>query len=180
MSKKRKYKWLLKGKVVTQVSELDPNTNYVVYTIYYTDGTRYIGKYQVRSILTKPAPKNLIEGVEYFNKHVMRDNDGNIITSAVGRKKARTGGTKAKKEKYYSMMNVREFISYKGSRDYSEDPVDRQVDYIDIIYQCSHKKAATYLEADLQFKEQVLFSDKYLNSNILGSFYDDTLNGHLS
>jgi hypothetical protein len=47
----------------------------------------------------------------------------------------------------------------------------------EILYQCSTKKAATYLEAALLFHYDAIFDPKYLNSNISGTFYDNSLDG---
>jgi len=47
--------------------------------------------------------------------------------------------------------------------------------YREIIYICYNKTMMTYYETLLQFKENVLESDKYINDNILGKFYKKTI-----
>jgi len=43
------------------------------------------------------------------------------------------------------------------------------------MYICYNKTMMTYYETMLQFKENVLESDKYLNDNILGKFYKEKI-----
>lgn len=47
--------------------------------------------------------------------------------------------------------------------------------YREILYICYNRTMMTYYETMLQFKEQVLESDKYINDNILGKFYKKTI-----
>jgi hypothetical protein len=47
--------------------------------------------------------------------------------------------------------------------------------YREIIYICYNKTMMTYYETLLQFKENVLESDNYINDNILGKFYKKTI-----
>jgi len=68
------------------------------------------------------------------------------------------------------------FVSYVGSSKETEGQV---VDTKEILYQCSTKKAATYIEAGLLFDQNAIFSDEYLNLNISGKFFDSDLNGLL-
>jgi len=66
------------------------------------------------------------------------------------------------------------FIHYNGS---SDNTKNLKVLHKEILYQCSTKKTATYIEAALLFEYDVLFSNEYLNENVLGSFYDNSLEG---
>lgn len=178
MGKKSSYSWVdLDGNPINSHKDLHPNTTHLVYIIYYADGSKYIGKVATVKTLTKPAPKKLKTNVRYFNKEVLRDEQHNIITSKSAKKAARARGLKAKREKYYTVTIERDFLRYKGSRDYSLDEVEKVVDYIQVIYETTTEVAATYLEAHLQFGQQVLFDDTYLNKNILGKFYDNVLDG---
>ena len=43
--------------------------------------------------------------------------------------------------------------------------------YREIMYICYNRTMMTYYETMLQFKENVLESDKFINDNILGKFY---------
>lgn len=47
--------------------------------------------------------------------------------------------------------------------------------YREIMYICYNKTMMSYYETMLQFKENVLEGDKYLNDNILGKFYKEKI-----
>jgi len=47
--------------------------------------------------------------------------------------------------------------------------------YREILYICYNRTMMSYYETLLQFKENVLESDKYINDNILGKFYKKTI-----
>lgn len=66
------------------------------------------------------------------------------------------------------------FINYQGSHDQAKEltPAVKQ-----IIYQCSKRKAATYLEMELLVKHEAIFLDRYINENISGTFFRNSLDG---
>jgi len=68
------------------------------------------------------------------------------------------------------------FINYVGS---SKETEGHEINYKEILYQCSTKKAATYIEAGILFSENAIFDDEYLNLNISGKFFDNDLDGLL-
>ena len=68
------------------------------------------------------------------------------------------------------------FIDYVGSSKETEGEI---VKTKEILYQCSTKKAATYIEAGILFNENAIFEDDYLNLNISGKFFDNDLDGLL-
>lgn len=68
------------------------------------------------------------------------------------------------------------FANYTGSSKETEGEIVNQKE---ILYQCSTKKAATYIEAAILFAENAIFEDEYLNKNIIGKFFDSDLNGLL-
>lgn len=68
------------------------------------------------------------------------------------------------------------FIKYEGS---SELTKDLKVESKEILYQCGTKKAATYLEAALLFHHDAIFDPMYLNENISGVYFDNSLDGLL-
>ena len=68
------------------------------------------------------------------------------------------------------------FINYTGS---SKETEGHEIDYKEILYQCSTKKAATYIETAILFNENAIFDDDYLNLNISGRFFDSDLDGLL-
>ena len=80
---------------------------------------------------------------------------------------------KGKKRCRRKMKNL-PFVNYAGSHEQSQllVPVTKQ-----IIYQCRQRKAATYLEAELLFEHEAIFKDKYLNENISGTFFKNSLDG---
>ena len=68
------------------------------------------------------------------------------------------------------------FVKYEGSHELA-DSLD--IDVKEILYQCTTKKAGTYLEAALMFHHDVLFDDSYLNENISGVFFSNSLDGYI-
>tara|TARA_R110000744_G_scaffold170264_2_gene288394 strand:- start:1435 stop:1854 length:420 start_codon:yes stop_codon:yes gene_type:complete len=68
------------------------------------------------------------------------------------------------------------FVDYTGS---SKETTGEAVIRKEILYQCSTKKAATYIEAGILFNEDAIFSEDYLNLNIIGKFFDSDLKGLL-
>lgn len=68
------------------------------------------------------------------------------------------------------------FVDYVGS---SKETFGEVVATKEILYQCSTKKAATYIEAGILFNESAIFGDEYLNLNISGRFFDNDLDGLL-
>jgi len=167
--------WIYKDKEIKSHSDLHKDCTDIVYIIMYTSENLYIGKKTVRSTSLLPKLKTKVrEGARTITRHILRDEQGNIITSKADRKKARARGLKAKAELYEEVITDKPFIDYKGSHKEAED---LEIVKKEIIYQCSNKKTATYLEAMLLFSEDVLFSDIFLNENILGSFYDNSLDG---
>lgn len=80
---------------------------------------------------------------------------------------------KGKKRNRRVMTNI-PFVKYQGS---SEDVKELTPADKNILYQCKSKKAATYLEAMLLFEHDAVLKDEYLNSNISGTFYSNSLEG---
>jgi hypothetical protein len=68
------------------------------------------------------------------------------------------------------------FKNYQGSH---AEAKTLEVVEKEIIYQCSKRKAATYLEMELLVKNFAIFTKGYLNENIGGTFFSDSLNGLL-
>lgn len=80
-----------------------------------------------------------------------------------------------KNYKRVEMKNL-PFANYEGSSKETEGQVLVRKE---ILYQCSTKKAATYIETALLFEHEAIFSEEFLNKNILGSFFDNDLDGLL-
>jgi len=68
------------------------------------------------------------------------------------------------------------FAKYVGS---SKETFGEVLVGKEILYQCSTKKAATYIEAALLFNNNAIFEDEYLNLNISGRFFQNDLDGLL-
>ncbi len=78
------------------------------------------------------------------------------------------------KKRARRVMTELPFVNYKGSY---ADEFGYEVESKTILYQCSTKKAATYLEAALIFHYDALFDPDYLNRNIVGKFFPNDLDG---
>jgi len=80
---------------------------------------------------------------------------------------------KGKKRNRRIMTNL-PFIKYQGSFDGAEllVPVTKE-----ILFQCSQRKAATYLEMELMIENRAVFRPDYCNENIGGTFFANSLDG---
>jgi len=68
------------------------------------------------------------------------------------------------------------FVNYEGSHDLAGS---LEISKKEILYQCNSRKTATYLEAALLFHYDAIFDPHWLNENILGKFYSNSLKGIL-
>ena len=75
-------------------------------------------------------------------------------------------GYKRKRIDYVESNWMKYTGSNKGTKDW-----DIKHCYREIIYICYNKTMMSYYETKLQFTENVLENDKFLNDNILGKFY---------
>jgi hypothetical protein len=68
------------------------------------------------------------------------------------------------------------FAKYEGSSELTQGlkAVSKE-----ILYQCSTKKAATYLEVALLMHHDALFDPDFINENISGTFFNSDLDGLL-
>ena len=64
--------------------------------------------------------------------------------------------------------------SYRGSSKLSKGKI---ISDKEILYLCSNKRTATYLEAKTIMCSDAMFKDEYLNANCLGKFFDNALGG---
>lgn len=82
---------------------------------------------------------------------------------------------KGKKRNRLIMTNL-PFVKYQGSFDGAEllTPISKL-----IVFQCSKRKASTYLEMELMVEHMVIFEPEYINENIAGTFFKDSLDGLL-
>lgn len=68
------------------------------------------------------------------------------------------------------------FAKYEGSHD---NAAGLKIAEKEILYQCSSRKSATYLEVALLFHHDAVFDPLFLNANIGGLYFDNDLNGLL-
>ena len=80
--------------------------------------------------------------------------------------------------KNYKRVELKDipFAKYEGS---SKENEGKTLVSKEILYQCSNKRSATYIETSLLFHNDVLFTDKYNNKNIAGTHFDNALDGLL-
>lgn len=82
------------------------------------------------------------------------------------------------KRKNYARREIKNlpFIKYEGSHEGAEG---LEIQTKKILYQCRTKKASTYIETALLFEYHAIFRDVYLNLNIAGTHFDNSLDGQL-
>lgn len=120
-----------------------------IYSIEYTDGTKYIGMKTFYSFTTLPALKT---GIPRPNS-------------------TRVGKNRNGKRDYFDIVQKESnWQQYTGS---SKDIGNRSVKAKYIIELAHSKRYLTYLEVKHLMINEVLESDTYLNSNILGKFFDN-------
>lgn len=71
------------------------------------------------------------------------------------------------------------FKNYIGSFDGHKDIKPEEIASKTILYQCSSRKTSTYLEAETLFKTRAIFKHSYINDNISGKFFKNSLDGLL-
>lgn len=170
--------WFYKGKEIKSHADLHKDCTDFVYELQFVSGRKYIGKKTCRSESILPAQKKgLREGAERVYRHILRNEDGKIITSKADKRKARKTGLKAKREEFDKIVTDKPFTKYVGS---SEENSNEVLISKEILYQSSLKKTATYVETALLFANDVLFNDTYTNICIAGTFWDDSLQGILN
>lgn len=167
--------WTYKGKNIYSHEDLHLECTDFVYELVFSDNTRYLGKKTVRSESILPAQKKGIrEGAERVFRHILRDDNGKIITSKAGRKQARKEGKKAIKEPFDRLVTDKPFTKYTGS---SEENEGKTLVAKAILFQTSDKKTASYIEVAMLFENNVLFNTEFNNQNISGVWFDDSLKG---
>lgn len=123
---------------------------------------------------------DLLPGCTDFVYRINYNNGQTYIGKKTVRSIRRLKPTKAQlaQRKNYVRKELIElpFINYEGSHTLA---ADLTIDAKQILYQCNTKKAATYLEAALLFHYDALFDPTYLNENISGTFFDNSLDGLL-
>lgn len=123
--------------------------------------------------------EDLLPGCTDFVYEITYTNGQRYIGKKTIRSMRRLKPTKAqlKIRKNYVRKEMKNlpFVNYEGSHDKD----DLEVLTKEIIYQCGTKKAATYLETGLLFHYDCIFDDSYVNENIAGTHFDNSLDGLL-
>lgn len=100
---------------------------------------------------------------------------GKKTVRSIRRLKPTKAQLKIRKNYVRKEMKNLPFLKYEGSHDTEGLEVLEK----EIIYQCSTKKAATYLETGLLFHYDCIFDNSYINKNIAGTHFNNSLDGLL-
>ncbi len=106
------------------------------------------------------------DGRKYIGKKVIR---------SIRRLKPTKAQLKIRKNYVRKEIKNSPFVDYEGSHKQEGLTVVSK----EIIYQCSTKKAATYLECALLFEHDAILVDDFINENISGRFFQNDLDGLL-
>lgn len=162
--------WTYKGEVVNTL----PKGSYgFIYCIHYNHGyKKYIGKKKVTIKVTKPAR---LDGKR-------RQPDSSFIKKRVKLTKedlnARIPSDKrtSKLETFETYeQQTDSWKKYEGSC--KADVSNYEITKKEILYFTNNKRTLTYLETQVLFKTHACVSDKFLNENIEGRFFDNALDG---
>ena len=146
-----------------------------VYELIYESGAKYIGQKTIMSERELPALKTDKIRKGFLKKvyhNIIRDEDGKIVVSAAAKRKARAAGAKATREEYDLCEVESDWQSYTGSS--KRTPTSPLVSK-KILEWAPTKRSLTYLEAKYLFCTDAIISDEYMNDNILGRFYRNSL-----
>ncbi|MEE8598461.1 MAG: hypothetical protein V3S69_02920 [Dehalococcoidales bacterium] len=103
------------------------------------------------------------------------DNDKYYIGKKAVRAMRKRPPLKGYKRNRRLLINL-PFIDYEGSHDQTEElTVVRK----EILYQCTSRKTTTYIEMALLIEYHAIFRDDYINENIGGTFFRNSLDGLL-
>jgi len=105
------------------------------------------------------------DGTKYIGKKTVR---------SIRRIKPTKAQLKIRKNYVRKEFKNSPFINYEGS---SSENEGKTLLSKEILYQTSNKKTASYIEMALLVENEVLFSDKYNNKNISGTYFCDSLDG---
>ena len=137
---------------ITSIDQLPVNAIGFVYLIEYRDGTKYIGK------------KNLYSIVKILSLKSGKQRD-NII----GKTFKNTG--KGFRQCYDIIRKETNWLKYRGSHKDNTKVISKKY-ILDFAYT---KIQLTYLETKMLFMYEVLEKDEFLNEHILNSFYRERL-----
>lgn len=157
--------WIYKNGVVKSIDDLPTGTHGFVYKILNINTNMYyIGKKSLFSSTWKPIAEST------YNKAKASDPQFNLSYKRTrNKKKRKTDPTWIYKKNYVKETN---WLTYTGScKELNNhiklgNEIEKMI--IDIAYST---RQLTYLEAKHLFKNDVLESDNFYNTNILGKFY---------
>jgi hypothetical protein len=118
---------------------------------------------------------DLEPGVTDFVYEITYTNGQKYIGKKAVRSMRRRPPLKGKKRNRRLLVNL-PFVNYKGSHELAED---LEIESKEIIYQVTSRKTATYIEMALLVEYHAIFDDAYINENIGGTFYKNSLDGLL-
>jgi hypothetical protein len=118
---------------------------------------------------------DLLEGCTDFVYMIHYTNGQRYIGKKCVRSVRKKPPLKGKKRNRRVMVNL-PFLDYEGSHD---SDAKLKIKEKEILYQCSTKKSSTYLESALLFHYDAIFDPAYLNKNIGGTLFDNSLDGLL-
>jgi hypothetical protein len=132
------------GKVINSIDDLPQSVFGFIYLIKnLTSGKSYVGRKQVTSVTKKKFGKRKLAAM-----------------------------TDKRLKPYEIVSKESNWLVYNGSNETLLEDVKNGHELEKIILEfCFSKAHTTYLETKYQFLYEVIESDDYLNSNILGKFY---------
>lgn len=145
--------WIYKNSTADNINVFPENTVGFVYELTLSDGKKYIGKKNIKSVRKK-----------HFTKKELA-----LVTD--------------KRLKTYKYITAEsDWKTYNGSSELLKvKPENVTITNKEILEVGFSKKHLTYLEAKYLFCKEVIESDDYYNINILGKFFkkdiDDAIHG---
>lgn len=153
--------WRFHNKIIKKISDLPEDTYGFIYVITNINKDRYyVGKKSLKSYRWVNIAKSTYE----------KDSKNPLYRKTKDRKKSKKG----KPVWIYKKLVIKEtdWLKYTGScKELNDDIKAGDIVHKEIIDLAKDKKMLTYLEVKHQFKYDVLESDKWYNTNILGKFF---------
>lgn len=149
--------WTYENEPITDIGSMPNDVIGFVYRITFTDGRQYIGKKNLWSVKTM---KPLKDGGK-------REGTIDVIAKNTG---------KGFRQFFHKVKSESDWKTYKGS---SEECKDRTPEAREILEYAYTPFELTYLEAKYLFSWNAIENPKYLNDNILGSFYRSSLDAYI-
>lgn len=162
--------WTYKDKVV---NTLPKETYGFVYCIHYNNGyKKYLGKKKVTTKVTKPARldgKKRQPDSLFINKRVK-------LTKQELEARIPSDKRTSKLETFETYEQQSDsWKKYEGSC--KADISNYKITKKEILFFTDNKRSLTYLETQVLFKTHACVSNKFLNENIEGRFFDNALDG---